>query len=281
MLTHAYQNATKYSKSNSLQYAFAQSLLSKIKITDDSRVLDIGCGDGKITNQIAQQTKECVIGTDLSKIMTDHASEVYKSQQNLKFVQMDASHNIFRNQFDLITSFNCLHWVKDQQAALRGISNAAAPNARVALLFSHRKSLYHEVLGDITSSPKWALFFEGYTSPRSFFKVDEYKKILADTDLQVEDIIEEEMSYLFDSKMEIAQFFHAAGSQINQVPKDHQESFLEDFSNEFVSRSQLTEDGKVPMAFWCLQVLAFKPALNPRLQRAEENDDTVTINFFN
>ena len=60
----------------------------------------------------------CVIGTDISEKMIEYANRTYSSQNNLRFLQMDTSKNIFRNEFDLITSFNSLHWVKDQKGAL-------------------------------------------------------------------------------------------------------------------------------------------------------------------
>lgn len=42
-----------YEKSSSAQQRWAQELLSKISILGDERILDIGCGDGKITAEIA------------------------------------------------------------------------------------------------------------------------------------------------------------------------------------------------------------------------------------
>jgi ubiquinone/menaquinone biosynthesis C-methylase UbiE len=119
MLTkHIYSNPDQYSRNNALQFNFAMKVLKSLKIDIQSRVLDIGCGDGKITSEIAKDANQgCVIGTDISYQMIEHASKTYSSQENLGFMQMDASQNKFINQFDIITSFNCLHWVKDQQRA--------------------------------------------------------------------------------------------------------------------------------------------------------------------
>jgi ubiquinone/menaquinone biosynthesis C-methylase UbiE len=75
MKEHIYRNPKKYSENNSLQYNFAMDMLSNIVFGFSSRVLDIGCGDGAITSEIAKIVHEgCVIGTDISTQMTEHAS---------------------------------------------------------------------------------------------------------------------------------------------------------------------------------------------------------------
>jgi len=80
-------------------------VLSKSNIQINDRVLDLGCGDGRITMALAKITSDgCVLGTDISVKMTDFASKAYQAQNNLRFLEMDASKNIFREQFDVITS---------------------------------------------------------------------------------------------------------------------------------------------------------------------------------
>jgi ubiquinone/menaquinone biosynthesis C-methylase UbiE len=179
MPSHAYKNPESYSKNNNLQYNFAMQVLEKSKICPEDRVLDLGCGDGRITSHIARITHEgCVIGTDISEKMTEHANTTYRSQTNLRFLPMDTSKNVFKNQFDVITSFNSLHWVKDQENALKGINAAATNNARIVLLLSHRKSSYHLTLDTLCASPKWSSYFKEYINPRSFFTKEHYNNLL-------------------------------------------------------------------------------------------------------
>ncbi|MDR3443600.1 MAG: methyltransferase domain-containing protein [Legionella sp.] len=262
MPTHIYKNPEQYSKNNALQYNFAMKILSRISFNSNSRILDIGCGDGIITSEIAKiVTEGCVIGTDISQQMIEHASNTYRNQDNMRFVQMDASRNIFRRQFDIITSFNCLHWVKDQESALFGVAASAVEGAQIALLFSHKKSVYHEVLDKICASDKWKSYFSTYENPRSFFDVNTYKKILQNAGLKVIDIIEEEMTYYYKTPKLLMEFFNAAGSQIKLIPESMKNEFLNDFVNEFLSQIELTENNEIPVSFWCLQIVANKPAI--------------------
>lgn len=279
MPVHIFKNPELYSQNNALQYNFAMKMLSKISLNTTSRILDIGCGDGIITNEIAKiVTEGCVIGTDISTAMIEHATKKYSEQDNIRFVQMDAAKNIFRNQFDIVTSFNCLHWVNDQERAILGIANAAVDGAQIALLLSHRKSLYHLVLDKVCASDKWSVFFKEYVSPRSFFDINSYEQLLVKSGLNVINIIEEEMTYYYRNPKDLKEFFNAAGAQIKFIPLDLKEQFLNDFVNEFLNQVSLNDIDEIPVSFWCLQVVANKPS--PTKKSIPEVDETSGSTFF-
>src|SRR5687767_8216782 len=47
-------NPADYAANSAAQLAWARELITKLKLRGDERVLDVGCGDGKVTAEIAQ-----------------------------------------------------------------------------------------------------------------------------------------------------------------------------------------------------------------------------------
>ena len=63
-------DAAEYSRRSSLQEAMAQEVLALLDLKSSERILDVGCGDGKITAQIASRaSKGSVVGVDPSRDM--------------------------------------------------------------------------------------------------------------------------------------------------------------------------------------------------------------------
>jgi trans-aconitate methyltransferase len=90
-------------------------------------ILDLGCGDGALTEQLAA-TGAIVIGVDSSPAMLDVARK-----RNLQVELHDATALPFHHQFDAVFSNAALHWIagiSGQQAMLAGVHRALRPGGR-------------------------------------------------------------------------------------------------------------------------------------------------------
>src|SRR6185295_10322256 len=68
-------HASDYHRHSGLQKAMAEEQLSLLTFGGDERVLDVGCGDGKITAAIAARVPHgSVLGVDPSRDMVAFAS---------------------------------------------------------------------------------------------------------------------------------------------------------------------------------------------------------------
>lgn len=46
-------NAAEYEEHSSSQQLWAQGMIERLDLSGDERILDIGCGDGKVTAELA------------------------------------------------------------------------------------------------------------------------------------------------------------------------------------------------------------------------------------
>ena len=132
-------NPEDYERNSSAQQKWADEVLAKLALRGDELVLDIGCGNGKITAELAARVpRGSFVGLDLSDDMIGYAGTKYKNRPNLAFQQGDAERMSFQREFDLVVSFACLHWVKDHAPVLAGIRRSLRPGGRVILQFGGR-----------------------------------------------------------------------------------------------------------------------------------------------
>jgi trans-aconitate 2-methyltransferase len=86
-------NAADYAANSVVQQAWARELIAKLNLQGDEHVLDVGCGDGKVSAEIARAVpRGSVVGVDASPQMIKFARAAFPSGKipNLKFRVMDA-----------------------------------------------------------------------------------------------------------------------------------------------------------------------------------------------
>src|SRR4051794_40834834 len=127
-------SAADYASNSVVQQAWARELIAKLKLRGDERILDVGCGDGKVTAEIARAVpKGQAVGVDASPQMIEFASKTFQAGKNpnLEFHVMDARKIQFLRKFDSVFSNAALHWVDDHQAFLRGAASVLKPGGRL------------------------------------------------------------------------------------------------------------------------------------------------------
>ena len=176
-------NAEDYAKNSSAQLEWAQELISKLGLQGHESVLDIGCGDGKISAQLALAVRKgAVVGIDLSEEMIRLAAEQFPPDQypNLSFLCMDAAAIRLPGKVDVAFSNAALHWVKDHVAVLRGVRACLEPGGRILLQMGGRGNAadVFAALQKVMQSPAWEPYFQGFTPPYYFYGPEEYEQWL-------------------------------------------------------------------------------------------------------
>lgn len=88
------------------------------------RILDLGCGDGALTQKIAESGAE-VVGFDASPELAAAARK-----RGLKVALGDAQDLPYENEFDAVFSNAALHWMSRPEAVIAGVRRALKPGGR-------------------------------------------------------------------------------------------------------------------------------------------------------
>src|SRR5271170_7561241 len=100
-------NAADYAANSVVQQIWARELFVRLNLCGDEHILDVGCGDGKVTAEIAGAVpRGSATGTDTSPQMIAFAKKTFPPEKfpNLGFQVMDARKIKFPRRFDLVFS---------------------------------------------------------------------------------------------------------------------------------------------------------------------------------
>jgi trans-aconitate methyltransferase len=176
-------NPSDYAANSASQLVWANELLARLHLRGDERILDVGCGDGKITAALAHAVpRGAVTGIDASPQMIAFARATFPAQKfpNLEFHQMDAGHIRAPQQYDLVFSNAALHWVEDHQAFLRGAAAALRPGGRLLVSCGGRGNAQDVfvALRGVMRLKRWREYFRRMAAPYFFHTPGDYEKWL-------------------------------------------------------------------------------------------------------
>lgn len=105
-------------------------------------VLDVGCGNGAITQGIAERVQPGgrVVGVDINQKLIEEARIRTSHTPNLTFALRDIYDLGYDAEFDLTTASRVLQWLQNPLAAISQMVKATAPRGRVIVLdYNHEK----------------------------------------------------------------------------------------------------------------------------------------------
>ena len=221
-----------YARHSSLQAAMADEVLSTLPLQGDEQLLDVGCGDGKLSARIAAQLpRGAVLGVDASVDMVAFARQQFDAAAwpNLRFEVVDARRLNFDARFDRVVSFNALHWVPQQAEALRGIHAALKPQGRAHLRLVTRAALtsLEETAEAVRREPAWAPHFGGFSDPYLRLDAQQYGELAASLGLRTISSHSAMKRWDFGSEEAFFGFWNAGfGAWTQSLPEDRRRDFV-------------------------------------------------------
>jgi trans-aconitate methyltransferase len=115
-----------YDSKHSFVTHFGGDLLPLLDPQPGDRILDLGCGTGHLSAQIAA-SGAAVVGIDHSPDMIAQAQATYP---DLTFIEADAANFTFEQPFDAVFSNAALHWIPTPERVIACVWQALKPGGR-------------------------------------------------------------------------------------------------------------------------------------------------------
>lgn len=168
----------RYEKASAHQKEWGSSIIAGLCLKGTERVLDLGCGDGVLTSQIADLLPQGeAVGIDASQGMIAVARE--KERENLRFFLQDIDSLDFTDEFDLVFSNAALHWVKDHHRLLQNVQQALRGGGLVRFNFAAdgNCSNFFKVVREAMALDQFKPYFYDFNWPWYMPTIEEYESI--------------------------------------------------------------------------------------------------------
>ena len=127
-------DAEKYDSTHAPQIDAGMELIEMAAVKAGDSILDIGCGTGKLTVELARQaSKGSVMGIDPSEEMVKKARSVSEEINNIKLFKVAAESMNFAGEFDLVFSNSAFQWIKEQEKVTVMSYKALKKKGRIAV----------------------------------------------------------------------------------------------------------------------------------------------------
>ena len=123
-------NAASYDRMSDPQLAMARDVMDRLDLRGDERVLDAGCGTGRVTEELlARVPNGTLIAVDGSQAMVDQTRE--RLGDRVEAFAVDLVELEVTQPFDAILSTATFHWIKDHAGLFARLHAALRPGGKL------------------------------------------------------------------------------------------------------------------------------------------------------
>ena len=260
-------NAAAYAANSTVQQGWAREVIARLHLRGDERILDVGCGDGKVTAEIARAVpRGRVLGVDASPEMIAFAQKTFPPSRSLrfKFQICDARKlEAVAGEFDLVFSNAALHWVDDHEAILRGAAAALKTGGRLVVSCGGKGNAHDVflVLRPEMRLARWRDFFRNMPAPYFFYSPGDYGKWLPKFGFKTHFLKLTPKDATYDGADGFATWIRTTWlPYVQRVPEHLREDFIAATTRRYLAKHPPDAEGKVHVRMVRLEIEAEKIA---------------------
>jgi trans-aconitate methyltransferase len=245
-------DAHLYDSKHSFVTTYGEDVLTLLNPQPGERILDLGCGTGHLTQQIAAKGAQ-VVGLDRSAEMLATARAAYPT---ITFTEADAADFTTDTSFDAVFSNAALHWMVEPQKPIASVWNALKPGGRFVAEMGGKTNV--EALIDAVYAATTALALT-VPAPQWYFpSTAEYAELLEYQGFRVIYIIHFDRPTPLEGSDAIPNYLRMYLPQVvDAVPVPDRDRFFAAVEDGL--RPKLYRDGTWYMDYVRLRFVAIKP----------------------
>lgn len=162
-------DAATYDRISDPQARWGAAVLDRLRLEGDERVLDAGCGSGRVTAMLLDRVpRGSVVALDSSETMLEQARANLAHVPRVEFVRADLGIRPLpvEGVVDAVFSNATFHWVPDHDALFANLAAVTRPGAHMATQSGGKRNIANVIRALEESGDEWA-------GSRSFAGVDE------------------------------------------------------------------------------------------------------------
>ena len=170
-------NPNQYHKFQAERSAPFYDLLALVDVRPNLKVVDLGCGTGELTRQLAEKLPNSdVTGLDSSPQMLDAARAASFSSPNLRFTQGDQSQ--LTEAWDLIFSNAALQWSENHAELIPNLYKRLKHGGQLAVQIpSNHNHISHQIYRETANEEMFKFILNGYQRYAPVLTIDDYARI--------------------------------------------------------------------------------------------------------
>ena len=250
----------KYEKASNHQEEWGNKIIAELQLQGNERILDLGCGDGRLTARLAQQVPQgMAIGIDASHGMIDAAQK--HKRKNLRFEVQDVNHFQLNDSFDLIFSNAALHWIKDHRTLLSRCLDLLNDDGRLHWNFAADGNCgnFFVTVREVMRHNEFSGCFTDFNWPWYMPVLEEYRELLQESSFQEVEVWGENADRYFPDADAMIRWIEQPSIVpfLDRVERDRQQAFRDTVVKGMLEKC-LKKDGRCFETFRRINVRAKK-----------------------
>ena len=269
-------DAARYHRISDPQVAWGRTVAARLAPVGGERILDLGCGTGRLTEEIAATPGIFVIGRDRSAAMLQEAvsrqvrgqtpdvqlhswgqTSVLDSYGALAYVQADGAALPFVEAFDAVFSAATFHWIPDHDRLFASIYRALKKGGRLIAQAGGAGNL-EQLYGRarrLMRSPQYARFYASWSEPCHFENVSDTEARLQRAGFQDFEASLASAPVPFEQPEGYAEFVAAVclRHQLDRLPSEERGVFIDRLTEEAIK-----DEPPLTLDYWRLNISARK-----------------------